>query len=87
MAIVSKGKNKTWLENATEEQKMARNRMALFPEKGEILFIGTDMWVVRMSSYITEPLSILQNSPWSASRRNSVSSLVFQVCSKKCLPG
>jgi hypothetical protein len=29
-----------------EEQKKATRRMALFPEKAEVLFIGKDIWVV-----------------------------------------
>jgi len=29
----------------TDEQRVARERMALFPDKAEILFVGSDMWV------------------------------------------
>ncbi|KII91793.1 hypothetical protein PLICRDRAFT_105890 [Plicaturopsis crispa FD-325 SS-3] len=37
--------NKPWVKTQSEEQKTARNRMALFPEKAEILFIAKDIWV------------------------------------------
>ena len=33
------------IQNQTEEQKKARERMALFPENAEVLFIGEDIWV------------------------------------------
>ncbi|KAL5514752.1 hypothetical protein ACEPAG_2068 [Sanghuangporus baumii] len=29
----------------TEEQRIARERMALFPEKGEVLFVNSEIWV------------------------------------------
>jgi hypothetical protein len=35
------------LKEQTEEQQTARKRMALFPEKSEVLFVAEDIWVVR----------------------------------------
>ena len=32
--------------NQTAEQREARERMALFPAKAEVLFIAPDVWVV-----------------------------------------
>lgn len=36
---------RTDLQNQTAEQKTARARMALFPAKAEVLFVGEDIWV------------------------------------------
>jgi len=36
---------KAFLDSQTEEQRTARERMALFPEKAEVLFVVEDMWV------------------------------------------
>ncbi|GJJ14686.1 hypothetical protein Clacol_008953 [Clathrus columnatus] len=36
---------RTDLQNQTAEQKTARERMALFPTKAEVLFVGEDIWV------------------------------------------
>jgi molybdenum cofactor synthesis domain-containing protein len=33
------------LAEQNEEQKTAMHRMALFPEKGEVLYVGRDLWV------------------------------------------
>lgn len=45
MAAMSK--NRPWVTQQTEEQKKARDRMALFPDRAEVLFIAKDIWVVR----------------------------------------
>ena len=34
------------LQNQTAEQRAARDRMALFPAKAEVLFVAPDVWVV-----------------------------------------
>ena len=34
------------LGEQTEEQRTARERMALFPERAEVIFIAPDIWVV-----------------------------------------
>ena len=34
------------LAEQTEEQRTARERMALFPERAEVIFIAPDIWVV-----------------------------------------
>ncbi|ETW77343.1 molybdenum cofactor biosynthesis protein [Heterobasidion irregulare TC 32-1] len=43
MAAMSK--NRPWVTQQTEEQKKARDRMALFPDCAEVLFIAKDIWV------------------------------------------
>lgn len=40
-------KHRTDLSNQTDEQRTARERMALFPAKAEVIFIAPDVWVVR----------------------------------------
>ena len=37
------------MANQTAEQRAARERMALFPAKAEVLYIAPDVWVVRFS--------------------------------------
>lgn len=39
-------KHRTDVQNQTAEQKKARDRMALFPSRGEVLFVDDSMWVV-----------------------------------------
>ena len=39
-------KHRTDLANQTTEQRTARERMALFPSRAEVLFIAPDVWVV-----------------------------------------
>ncbi|GAA6048167.1 hypothetical protein JCM3770_003693 [Rhodotorula araucariae] len=39
------GKHRYNLTEQTEEQKMARLRMALFPKEAEVLFVQEDLWV------------------------------------------
>ncbi|KZV99011.1 Molybdopterin binding protein [Exidia glandulosa HHB12029] len=36
---------KEWLEQQTDEQRTARERMALFPSQAEVLFVTDDLWV------------------------------------------
>jgi molybdopterin-biosynthesis enzyme MoeA-like protein len=38
-------KHRKDLENQSSEQKLARDRMALFPADAEVLFVGEDIWV------------------------------------------
>lgn len=40
------------IQNQTAEQREARERMALFPAKAEVLFIAPDVWVVSALRYI-----------------------------------
>lgn len=35
-----------WASQQTTEQRTAQQRMALFPEKAEVIFVGEDTWVV-----------------------------------------
>lgn len=39
-------KQRKWIGTQNAEQLAATHRMALFPEKAEVLFIGEDIWVV-----------------------------------------
>jgi hypothetical protein len=48
--MMEMSKHRPWVANQTEEQKVARERMALFPERAEVLYIANDMWVVRTSA-------------------------------------
>ncbi|KAH7106972.1 MoaB/Mog domain-containing protein [Auriculariales sp. MPI-PUGE-AT-0066] len=36
---------KTWLDQQTDEQRAARDRMAQFPAGAEVLFVAEDLWV------------------------------------------
>lgn len=64
-------KQRSWIDTQNEEQRRARERMALFPANAETLFVASDIWVVRIyqlpflssSSLFThegEPLICLQ---------------------------
>jgi molybdopterin-biosynthesis enzyme MoeA-like protein len=39
-------KHRSWVHTQNEEQKCARERMALFPADAEMLFVAKDIWVV-----------------------------------------
>lgn len=39
-------KHRSWAQTQNEEQKRARERMALFPANAELLFVARDIWVV-----------------------------------------
>lgn len=43
--MVALSKRKPDAPEQTEEQKTARNRMALFPKGAEVLFVQDDLWV------------------------------------------
>lgn len=40
-------KYRKWIGTQNAEQRAATNRMALFPENAEVIFVGEDIWVVR----------------------------------------
>ena len=42
--------HRTDIQNQTEEQRIARERMALFPARAEVLYIASDIWVVSVPS-------------------------------------
>ena len=46
MEIISRGRMD--LAKQTDEQRAARERMAHFPENGEVLYVDRDLWVVRL---------------------------------------
>jgi molybdopterin-biosynthesis enzyme MoeA-like protein len=39
-------KHRSWVHTQNEEQKRARERMALFPANAELIFVARDIWVV-----------------------------------------
>ena len=39
-------KHRSWAQTQNEEQKRARERMALFPANAELFFVASDIWVV-----------------------------------------
>ena len=43
-------KHRTDIANQTDEQRVARERMALFPARAEVLYIASDLWVVSVPS-------------------------------------
>ena len=52
-------KHRTDIANQTDEQRVARERMALFPARAEVLYIASDIWVVSvplfLSTLFTQP--------------------------------
>jgi hypothetical protein len=42
-------KHRPWVATQNEQQRAATRRMALFPDKAEVLFIAKDVWVVRVT--------------------------------------
>ena len=42
-------KTRAWVSLQNKEQISAQHRMALFPNKAEILFASPDIWIVRIS--------------------------------------
>jgi len=38
--------HRKWVGTQNAEQLAATHRMALFPEKAEVIFVGEDIWVV-----------------------------------------
>ena len=45
-------KHWSWVHTQNEEQKCARERMALFPANAETLFVAPNIWVVSKPSLI-----------------------------------
>ena len=79
-------KNRKWIGTQNAEQRAATNRMALFPENAEVLFVGEDIWVVRLLAIIMserQPIYVL-SSLSSVSRANCAYSRAFLLSSKRC---
>lgn len=60
-------KTRHWSSTQTPEQRTARERMALFPNKAEVLFVSKDIWVVslifefgRLFSFFLQPVIRLE---------------------------
>ena len=47
-------KHRADIQNQSDEQRVARERMALFPAKGEVLYVHKDLWVVSDESRLWE---------------------------------
>ena len=43
-------KYRKWVGTQDAQQRAATRRMALFPERAEVIFVGEDIWVVRTPS-------------------------------------
>jgi len=48
-------KHRSWIHTQNQEQRSARQRMALFPANAETLFVARDMWVVSNPSLVFPP--------------------------------
>ena len=46
-------KHRTDIANQTDEQRVARERMALFPARAEVLYIASDIWVVSVLLFLS----------------------------------
>jgi hypothetical protein len=74
-------KHRPWVAMQDEKQLAATRRMALFPDKAEVLFIAKDVWVVRFQivSHVTSiflfPRIYSPSSVWKASCAYSPASL------------
>ena len=76
------------IANQTDEQRAARERMALFPERAEVIYTSSEIWVVRShSSFFDTFLTYMLCSRWSDSRGSSASSQAFLGSSNACSMG
>lgn len=57
-------KHRTDIQNQTPEQVKARDRMALFPVKAEVLFVDPELWVVCTSRVFDYPYESLLTTCW-----------------------
>lgn len=84
--MMEASKNRPDILKQTGEQKVARERMALFPSNAEVLFVEKGLWVVRptvnCAPYLNE--SKRHTSLWCASRGNYVFSQAFRCYSRGC---
>ena len=48
-----------WTSQQTEDQRAAQQRMALFPDKAEVIFVGEDIWVVSYLAWRRQVLASL----------------------------
>jgi hypothetical protein len=86
MAIISQGRMD--LSKQTDEQRAARERMAQFPDKGEVIHVDKELWVVchAFVAYDTrgELDVITPSSPWSVWKASYASFPASQVFSSAC---
>jgi molybdopterin-biosynthesis enzyme MoeA-like protein len=61
-------KHGSWVHTQNQEQKRARERMALFPANAELFFVARDLWVVSDRLFVLSPLSIFFDKIHSISR-------------------
>ena len=55
-------KYRTDIANQTDEQRQARERMALFPARAEVLYIAPDIWVVSLLDLVHNECSDVNRS-------------------------
>jgi hypothetical protein len=79
-------KTRKWNAHQNAEQRAAYQRMALFPNKGEIIFVGTDIWVVSPFSKHYSCISHTCESRSCAWRGNCAFFRESQAYSKECSP-
>jgi len=53
-------KHRSWVHTQNEEQKRARERMALFPANAELFFVAKDIWVVSNHLSVLLPMFFLK---------------------------
>ena len=46
--------HRKWVGTQNAQQLAATHRMALFPEKAEVIFVGEDIWVVSFDHGVLE---------------------------------
>lgn len=56
-------KHRSWVHTQNEEQKRARERMALFPANAELFFVARDIWVVSNHSSVLSPMFFFDKIP------------------------
>jgi len=64
--ITQTNKSRGWVSLQNKEQILAQNRMALFPNRAEVLFASPDIWIVRIhhqyANLLTLPNQIARGS-------------------------
>ena len=62
-----------WTSKQTEDQRAAQQRMALFPDKAEVIFVGEDIWVVSYLAWRCQMLaSFISITASSSIRRRTI---------------
>ncbi len=56
-------KHRPWISSQTTSQREATQRMALFPERAEVIFVGSDIWVVRLNFILSLSYALYRTKP------------------------